>query len=388
MPLRQEPYLPELATPWFANLLPEDRQLEQIARLFGRSQSDIYCLAGGKSDGKLPALFQLATQNQLNMQTIATSVKKELSEAIQRLPERPLLAGEQDVTMSPAGAQSKLAVAVFGTKVSLPLRGATSTHILKPESERLYATVENELLCMRLAERLNLQVAHTSVGIAEKRRYLLVQRYDRKVTDGALVRREHQEDFCQALGLYPTQKYEARRGPGFKRLFETINQYSRRSARDRLLLLDLVIFACCIGDTDRHGKNFSLMLTDAGAPRLTPGYDLMSSLAYDGITRNFAMKIAGKNRAEHLERRHWERFAKEVGLSRAATIGRVSELGAAIADELIRLPNQLAEAWPVKREALKLFASNIQQQAARVAANAKQGPSARSKDTDLAEVPK
>ena len=156
---------------------------------------------------------------------------------------------------------------------------------------------------MRLAERLNLQVAHTSVGVVENRRYLLVQRFDRKVTDGAHVRRQHQEDFCQTLGFYPTQKYETRRGPGFKKLFEVINQYSRRSARDRLSLLDLAIFACCIGDTDRHGKNFSISLADAGSPRLAPGYDLMSALSYDGITRNLAMKIAGKSRAEYLERR-------------------------------------------------------------------------------------
>ncbi len=384
MPLRHEPYSPELATPWFANLLPEDRQLEQISRLLGRSQSDVYGLLeeiGRETAGALsiggPEPIEHADYRDLS--------DKELSEVIQRLPERPLLAGEQDVTMSLAGAQTKLAVAVFGTKISLPLHGAASTHILKPESERLHATVENELLSMRLAERLKLQVAHASVGIAENRRYLLVQRFDRKVTDGTHVRRKHQEDFCQTLGLYPTQKYETRRGPGFKKLFEVINQYSRRSARDRLSLLDLAIFSCCIGDTDRHGKNFSLMLTGTGAPRLAPGYDLMSGLSYDGITRNLAMKIAGKNRAEYLGRRHWERFAKEVGLSPAATIRRVNQLGTAVADEVIRLPSQLAEELPADRDALKLFASNIQQQATRVATNAEKAPSAKSKDTDYDE---
>ena len=154
---------------------------------------------------------------------------------------------------------------------------------------------------------------------------------------------------------------------------------------DRLSLLDLAIFSCCIGDTDRHGKNFSLMLTGTGAPRLAPGYDLMSGLSYDGITRNLAMKIAGKNRAEYLGRRHWERFAKEVGLSPAATIRRVNQLGTAVADEVIRLPSQLAEELPADRDALKLFASNIQQQATRVATNAEKAPSAKSKDTDYDE---
>lgn len=44
MPLREVPYPREVATPWFANLLPEDRQLEQIGRLLGRAQGDVYGL--------------------------------------------------------------------------------------------------------------------------------------------------------------------------------------------------------------------------------------------------------------------------------------------------------------------------------------------------------
>ena len=70
--------------------------------------------------------------------------------------------------MSLAGAQSKLAVAVFDRQISLPLHGAASTHILKPASDRLYATVENELLCMRLAQRIGLRVAPTSMGLADE----------------------------------------------------------------------------------------------------------------------------------------------------------------------------------------------------------------------------
>src|SRR5215475_6742614 len=44
MPLRADVYPAETATPWFANLLPEDQQLAQIGRLLGRSQADVYGL--------------------------------------------------------------------------------------------------------------------------------------------------------------------------------------------------------------------------------------------------------------------------------------------------------------------------------------------------------
>jgi len=372
MPLREEPFAPEICTPWFAHLLPEDRVLEQVSRLLGRSQGDVYGLmeeigrevAGALSIGG-PEPTDVAAYRDLD--------EKELADVISRLPARPLLVGEPEVTMSLAGAQTKLAVAVFGGKISLPLRGAASTHILKPESDRLYATVENELLCMRLAEKAGLPVSPAMMGRVDGRRFLLVQRYDRQIVSARRIRRMHQEDFCQALGRFPTQKYEARHGPRLVDLFQLIKQRSQRAARDRLTLLDLTILACCIGDTDRHAKNFSLILSRAG-PVLAPGYDLVSALAYDGITRNLAMKIAGNSRAEHLQRRHWQRFARDVGLSPAATVRRVEQLAGMLAEQVGSVADELVASCPADEPAMRLFAAAIRERSQRVAANSRRGP--------------
>ena len=155
--------------------------------------------------------------------------------------------------MSLAGAQTKLAVAVFENTITLPLRGAGSTHILKPESERLYATVENELLCMHLGANVGLPMASTTMGVANGRRYLLVERYDRHVLDARKVRRGHQEDLP---GTWSVSNADMRHDEArMANLFGIIDQHVRRRARDRLTLLDQVIFGCCIGDTDRHGKS-------------------------------------------------------------------------------------------------------------------------------------
>jgi serine/threonine-protein kinase HipA len=236
MPLQTDPYPPDLATPWFANLLPEDRQLEQIGLLLHRSQADVYGLLeemGGETAGAL----SIGMEQLIEKAKYEALDDEQLAATIERLPERPMLAGEPEITMSLAGGQSKLAVALFEGKVFLPLNGAASTHILKPENERLFATVENELLCMRLAATLGLSVARTTMGITDKRRYLLVERYDRTIIGDRQVIRQHQEDFCQALGYYPTEKYEARRGPGFGEIFGTVTKHVRQSARDRLRYL-------------------------------------------------------------------------------------------------------------------------------------------------------
>lgn len=378
MPLTGDEYPGSVATPWFANLLPEGPQLEQIGLLLGRSQGDVYGLleeVGRETAGALsiggPETTERADYQELD--------QKDLAEAIDRLPARPLLAGEEGITMSLAGAQSKLPVACFHQRIMLPLHGAASTHILKPASERLFATVENELLCLHTAAAVGIDVAEATMGIADGRSYLLVKRYDRFLNEPDRVERGHQEDFCQALGIYPTAKYQNSGGPGFADLYGAVDRHMRRPGQNRLKLLDHAVFACCIGDTDRHGKNYSMMLSH-GDVRLTPGYDFMSALPYDGITRNLAMKIAGKSRAEHIERRHWERFAETVGLATAATVNRVQELAERVADRVPAVVDDLVDRNPIDRELLHVFAERIRERAQLVASNSRRNSATRSTD--------
>ena len=56
------------------------------------------------------------------------------------LPNKPFLVGDEGVSMSLAGVQTKLAVAVDDTgRICIPMNGSPSTHILKPDSARLRA---------------------------------------------------------------------------------------------------------------------------------------------------------------------------------------------------------------------------------------------------------
>lgn len=52
-------------------------------------------------------------------------------------------------------------------------------HILKPDTKRLAGSVENEAFCLSLARAYGLEAAEATIGVAGKRRYLLVKRYDR-----------------------------------------------------------------------------------------------------------------------------------------------------------------------------------------------------------------
>ena len=117
---------------------------------------------------------------------------------MEELPNKPFLVGEEGVSMSLAGVQTKLAVAVDDTgRVCIPMNGSPSTHILKPAAPRLWGSVQNEAFCLTLARRMKIPTLKITTGQAGKRAYLLVQRYDRIVRRGRW-RRLHQEDYCQA----------------------------------------------------------------------------------------------------------------------------------------------------------------------------------------------
>ena len=120
-------------------------------------------------------------------------------------------------------------------------------------------------------------------------------------------------------------KYQNEGGPGLAQCFALLRSVTRPSAPQLLQLLDGVIFNALIGNHDAHGKNFSL-LYGGRAPVLAPFYDLLSTAIYPSLTPKMAMKIGSKYKFSELEFRHWEQFAEEAGLAKAATRKRLRQL--------------------------------------------------------------
>jgi serine/threonine-protein kinase HipA len=97
------------------------------------------------------------------------------------------------------------------------------------------------------------------------------------------------------------------------------------SAPDLLNLLDYVIFNVLVCNTDSHAKNYAILISGKGF-KLAPMYDVMCAAAWEGITSSLPQKIAGKNRGDHIKRRHWESFASECGLNPSRVVARVAAL--------------------------------------------------------------
>ena len=329
LPKQAEPFKRSAVQAFFGGILPEEGQRTAIARALGVSADNEFRLLeylGGEVAGALTLLPEGETPASPSDAAPKLLDDDALVQLLDHLPLRPMLAGEDGLRLSLAGAQSKLPVLLIDGQIALPAPGQPTSHILKPPISRFEGTTENEYFCMSLASAIGMDVAPVEMRSVADRSFLLVTRYDRAVGTDSSVTRLHQEDFAQALGVPSHRKYASEGGPIFPDCFALLRRAATRPARDILKLLDAAIFNLIIGNADAHAKNFSLLHSSGGAIMLAPLYDLLSTVIYPNLHVKLAMKIGGKAVLEDIEPRHWERFAADAQLGAPYVRTRVGQL--------------------------------------------------------------
>src|SRR5215472_6577115 len=181
LPLRAERFRRKECRGFFAGILPEESKREMIARNLGISARNDYAMLeaiGGECAGAVTFLphGEPLPDRHYGYRNLSD---EELAAILRELPKRPLLAGEEGIRLSLAGAQDKVAVRIEGGEVSVPLGGAPSTHILKPAVERFEGVVFNEALSMKLAVAAGLAAAAVETRSVDGVDFLVIERYDR-----------------------------------------------------------------------------------------------------------------------------------------------------------------------------------------------------------------
>ncbi|HKE25904.1 MAG TPA: type II toxin-antitoxin system HipA family toxin [Bryobacteraceae bacterium] len=348
LPLGPERFRRKECRGFFAGILPEESKREMIARNLGISARNDYAMLeaiGGECAGAVTFLphGEPMPDRQYGYRNLSD---EELAAILKELPRRPLLAGEEGIRLSLAGAQDKVPVRVEERAISLPLGGAPSTHILKPNVERFEGVVFNEALCMLLAAAADLPAAAIETREVGGISYLLVERYDRHhrpLPDRApVVERLHQEDFCQALGIVSEQKYQKEGGPSLKQCFALVREVSSAPVIDLAQLLDNIIFNYIVGNNDAHGKNFSLVYRPAGAGeleiRLSPLYDVVSTIYYPELSRDMAMRIGEQYSSEKVSLPDFEKLADDAKLGKPLVRTRLTETTERVVAALPNVP--------------------------------------------------
>jgi len=344
LPVREAPFEGAVARNWFCNLLPEGAVREAIAsRLRIPPRDDFTLLAGigGECAGAVSitspdARAAVAMDGEANLADLLPAPDEAMGEGEWALLGTPY-------RLSLAGAQDKIAVIRADDGViRLPVVGEITTHIFKPESTRLRGLRDLEALGLALARAIGLNAVEASIIEVSGRKGLLVQRYDRVVREGNLVRL-HQEDFCQALGYPGELKYEAGGGPSLAQCANLVRQRLRLGPMAVQGLLDWVIYNAVIGNADAHAKNLALLCDQDGHRSLAPFYDLVPTVAFSPrlVDRTPALRIGDCEHMDRLTSAHWRAFAAAAGYAPAFVLRRLAAMAEAVAEKLDEVASAL-----------------------------------------------
>jgi serine/threonine-protein kinase HipA len=287
--------------PFFAGLLPEGRRLTHLRRMVKTSSDDELSLLlaiGGDTVGDVQIIPS-------GNQPVKVNPLAEVTSSFGEIKFSDLLndPGRIDPVGIP-GVQEK----VSAGRITLPTSRAGHQYILKFESQDYPNIIENENYFLSVARETPLKVVSSElVHDADGRSGLLVTRFDREIDSKGKITPRAVEDGCQVLDRWPADKYNFSAE-------ELIQAVSAVCASKRLAIRELFTQFCLAwitGNGDLHAKNVSILKTPDGEWRVSPAYDLPSTVPYADLP--MALTINGRKIGH--SRKSLVEFGVSVGLS-------------------------------------------------------------------------
>ena len=332
LPVRSEPYGTERTTEFFANLLPPEVVRRKLGPILHLSRHNVFGFLEALGADCAGAVSLRKPGEPAPGDSVDRLLELDDAEAaaiLASLPKRPLYAGGIDgYRISGSGAQDKLLVRLSGDRISLPLFGTPSTHLLKPPAREYPDSVFNEWFTVSLAARIGLPAPRCGIVEIGGIPCYWIERFDRVRDATGRVTRLHQEDFCQMLGIDGESKYETEGGPSVAASMRALREM-RLGIRHEMLFLDMVAFHVLVGNADAHGKNFAI-LYEGNKAGLAPIYDALCTTIYPALSRETAMSVGGERRLDKIDRQSFARMADELDISPALVMRRLDALAGKI----------------------------------------------------------
>jgi len=302
MPAGHLKYPKKIVLPFLQGLLPDNENaLKAISRRYEVSQNNPFRIlrhigheVAGALEFKTVDSYKkqpAKTPRQLDSLEIEEILTLKINEY-----EDGTYGDSYEENLSLAGAHAKVALYKSPTGQWYEPHGENiSTHIIKPVPSRWKNLDVVEHQTMLAAQKLGLTVAKSEIASFGLTQAFVTERYDRVIDSNGLLKRIHQEDFCQALSISPSKKYQRNDGgPGVGEIARLLREVY--SSDDRKLLateffkaLTFNVSARC---TDAHAKNYSILLGGQSVV-LAPLYDLSSTVLYS-LPMKSAMSINSK----------------------------------------------------------------------------------------------
>jgi serine/threonine-protein kinase HipA len=366
---------------WLRGLLPDNEaRLQEIEAEFGVSRDDPYAVLAAIGEDCVGAVQFAAPERAAEIMEgrVVSSVEWLDETAIETLlrevatrasPHGRIVHTGQ---FSLPGALGKVALVwdAGGQRWGRPSGQRASTHILKPPLPGVAGHNENEHFCLQLARAVGLPAATSRVIRFGTQSAIAVERYDRSSDADGYVRRLHQEDMAQALGLDPALKYASDTGAGIKEIVDLLRDYA--SSADVENFIKGVGFAWVTAGTDAHLRNFSILIEPGANAALAPLYDVSSALGVAARGRQMrnlrmAMAIGGHTALDQIGRDAWARETQRSRLPRS-TLPQIAALAQTAADVAPSVAERLVDEEGLDAKYLQRLARAVAARASRCAA--------------------
>jgi serine/threonine-protein kinase HipA len=284
LPLSSEPvtYPAGAVPPFFAGLLPEGRRLTALRNQVKTSSDDELSLLLAVGSDVIGDV-QIVPEGEIPSESEAlVTVQSSFSEV--RFSE---VLGDASIVDRSAipGFQDKASARM----ISVPVARASGRYILKVDPPEFPLVVQNDFYFIELAKSAGIPTVDAEiVSDADGTSGLLVRRFDRSTRIDGSVYSLACEDACQLLKLWPADKYNVTSEVVTKSI-SGVCPAEPVAARD---VFRQFCFAWLTGNGDVHAKNISVLETVGGEWRVSPAYDLPSTLAYGDLT--MALELNGK----------------------------------------------------------------------------------------------
>ncbi len=200
---------------------------------------------------------------------------------------------EHSKRLSISGVQLKYSLRLENNR--LELCENKSQYILKPvppskQLEELNDAPENEHLTMQIAEQLfGIETAANGlIHFKDGFPAYITRRFDVQ-PDGS---KYMQEDFAQLTNRTKDTHDESFKYDGsYEEIGLLIKRFVAAAAPALERFFKLVVFNYIVSNGDAHLKNFSLMRIDTGEYKLTPAYDLMSTVIHTPLESDTALDL-------------------------------------------------------------------------------------------------
>ena len=286
---------------FFAGLLPEGRRLIALRRAIKTSIDDELSLLLAIGQDLVGDVRVLPSGEKPFLMNPLIQVKKSFEE----IKFSDLVREFADIDrIGLAGVQEKISAG----KISLPAARAGAQYILKLESQDFPHVIVNENYFLSVARHLSIKVTEAEVvHDADGHAGLLVKRFDRELNSDGVAISLAVEDACQVLDHWPADKYNFTS----EMIFEALGNVCASKKLATREMFTQFCFAWLSGNGDLHAKNISILSTPDGEWRISPAYDLPSTVPYADLS--LALSIGGKTQGH--SRRSLVDFGLRVGLS-------------------------------------------------------------------------